>query len=67
MQPWWPETSLTMREARLLRKDGGETAEMPDPQGECVEDGPGGTGRRPYYAVPRLRHGFGLCLGRRPR
>lgn len=56
MRPCWVEKSLTMREARLLEEEEeevGERAAMAGPLGDSAEDGPGGSGRRPCYAVPK--------------
>lgn len=54
MRPCWVEKSLTKREARLLEEEEvGERAAMAGPLGDSAEDGPGGSGRRPCYAVPK--------------
>lgn len=67
MRPCWLGKSQTMREARLSKEGGDERGGMAGPRGDFAEDDPGGIGRLPYYGVPRLKRGFGLCQGRRPK
>lgn len=53
MRPCWLGKIQTMREARLSVGGGDERGEMAGPRGDSAEDGPGGSGRLPYYAVPK--------------